>query len=69
MAEEGNTTARIEHWLGLLLEGNETAREKLIEHAQRRLKERAHHMLHCYPTVKRWEETDDVFLNAVARLH
>jgi RNA polymerase sigma-70 factor (ECF subfamily) len=69
MAEEGNTTARIEHWLGLLRQGDSKARERLITHAVDRLRERAHHMLRGYQRVQRWEATDDVLQNALLRLY
>jgi RNA polymerase sigma-70 factor (ECF subfamily) len=41
----------------------------LIEHACERLRLLAHRMLRRYPHVRRWEETDDVFVEATTRLH
>jgi len=41
----------------------------LIEHACERLRLLAHRMLRRYPHVHRWEETDDVFVEATTRLH
>jgi RNA polymerase sigma factor (sigma-70 family) len=47
---------------------NANAREDLIAWASARTHEIAHRMLRTYPTVRRWEETDDVVQNALLRL-
>lgn len=44
-------------------------RSQLIEHAGGRLRLLAAKMLNRYPNVRRWEQTDDVFIEAAARLH
>lgn len=44
------------------------AREGLIVWATERMREMAHRMLRTFPTVSRWEETDDVVQNAALRL-
>jgi RNA polymerase sigma-70 factor (ECF subfamily) len=49
--------------------GDQTARQRLIEHSCERLRGLARKMLRQYPKVRRWEETDDVFVEAVTRLH
>jgi RNA polymerase sigma-70 factor (ECF subfamily) len=49
--------------------GDDTARTRLIEHACERLRGLARKMLRRYPKVHRWEQTDDVFVEAVTRLH
>jgi RNA polymerase sigma-70 factor (ECF subfamily) len=49
--------------------GDQTARRQLIEHSCERLRGLARKMLRRYPKVRRWEETDDVFVEAVTRLH
>jgi RNA polymerase sigma-70 factor (ECF subfamily) len=49
--------------------GDDTARQRLIEHSCQRLRGLARKMLRRYPKVRRWEETDDVFVEAVTRLH
>jgi RNA polymerase sigma-70 factor (ECF subfamily) len=49
--------------------GDDTARAMLVEHACERLRGLARKMLRRYPKVHRWEETDDVFVAAVTRLH
>ena len=57
----------------LLLEaasGNSSSRGRLIERASVRLMELARKMLRSeFPRLKRWEETDDVFQDAVLRLY
>ena len=56
-------------WLDLMRSGDQTARQRLIEHVCDRLRGLARKMLHSYPRVHRWEETDDVFVEAVNRFH
>ena len=55
--------------LDLMRAGDQTARRRLVEHACERLRGLARKMLRRYPKVRRWEETDDVFVEAVTRLH
>jgi RNA polymerase sigma-70 factor (ECF subfamily) len=54
--------------LDLVRSGDQTARQQLVEHACERLRRLARKMLRHYPKVYRWEETDDVFVEAVTRL-
>ena len=56
-------------WLDLMRSGDQTARLRLIEHSCERLRGLTRKMLGRYPRVHRWEETDDVFVEAVTRLH
>jgi RNA polymerase sigma-70 factor (ECF subfamily) len=65
MPEISNQTAS---WLDLMRAGDETARQRLIEHSCERLRGLARKMLRRYPKVRRWEETDDVFVEAITRL-
>lgn len=51
-----------------LLDGDEDARRELIQLSYDRLRKLARKMLSCFPTVKRWEETDDVFQRSALRL-
>ena len=44
------------------------ARDRIVELCSNRLHALAHRMLGRYPGVRRWEDTDDVFQNAVMRL-
>jgi RNA polymerase sigma factor (sigma-70 family) len=57
--------ARLERLAG----GDLTARDEIISLCADRLRALAHRMLAGYPTVRRWDDTDDVFQNAVLRLH
>jgi RNA polymerase sigma-70 factor (ECF subfamily) len=61
-------TGQTAGWLDLLRAGDPAARQRLIEHACERLRGLARKMLRRYPGVRRWEETDDVFVEAVSRL-
>ncbi len=67
------TSAETENRLQPLFEqarqGNRNVREELIHHACDRLLTLAHRMLRCHPGLSRWEQTDDVFQNAMVRLH
>ena len=62
-------TGQTASWLDLMRAGDTTARQRLIEHSCERLRGLARKMLRRYPKVHRWEETDDVFVEAVTRLH
>lgn len=66
MSETSGQTAA---WLDLMRAGDQTARQRLIEHSCERLRGLARKMLRRYPKVRRWEDTDDVFVAAVTRLH
>ena len=63
------STGETTHLLRRLGSGDEQARERLIEHAAERLRRLASRMLKGYPGVGRWEQTDDVWQNALLRLH
>lgn len=69
MAEPGNTTTKLQHWLELLREGNDQARHELIGHACERLRKLTSRMLRAYPVVHRFEETSDVLQNSLLRLY
>jgi RNA polymerase sigma-70 factor (ECF subfamily) len=49
--------------------GDPSARGRLIEHTCERLRLMTRKMLHSFPKVHRWEETDDVFTAALTKLH
>ena len=67
MPEPGEET-QICRTLERLNAGDAAAREELIVWASERMREIAHRMLRTFPTVRRWEETDDVAQNAALRL-
>jgi RNA polymerase sigma factor (sigma-70 family) len=48
--------------------GDELARNELIRRCSNRLELLTRKMLRSYPSVRRWEETGDVFQNAAVRL-
>jgi RNA polymerase sigma-70 factor (ECF subfamily) len=56
--------ACLERWR----DGDASAREDLIRRSSRRLHQLASKMLRGYPSVKRWEQTDDVLQSATIRL-
>lgn len=60
--------SRISAALERLAAGDVSAREEVIAWASERMREIAHRMLRTFPTVSRWEETDDVAQNAALRL-
>jgi RNA polymerase sigma-70 factor (ECF subfamily) len=47
----------------------EEARRKLVEHSGKRLEILTRRMLRTHPRLRRWEETADVFQNALWRLY
>ena len=52
-----------------LASGDLAARDEIIELCGGRLRVLASRMLSRFPTVRRWDDTDDVFQNAAMRLH
>jgi RNA polymerase sigma factor (sigma-70 family) len=56
-------------WLNELRAGDPEAAPRLIEYSCERLRALASRMLRRFPQVHRWEETDDVFCEAVTKLH
>ena len=69
MPEPLGHTLQLGGLLDLMRAGDTTARQRLLEHCSERLRGLARKMLRRYPKVHRWEETDDVFVEAVTRLH
>ena len=62
------TLAEIEQNVTRLSRGDEAARETLLDLTHDRLVRLTRKMLRGFPTVRRWEETDDVWQNAGLRL-
>src|SRR3569832_1492854 len=48
---------------------DESARQALLDHSCGRLLRLTRKMFHGYQNLRRWEQTDDVFQNAMIRLH
>ena len=68
MTQQPETTAVIQQCLDRLRAGETAARDELIQWSCSRLQRLTRRLLHDYPAVHRWEETDDVFQNATMRL-
>lgn len=66
---EGSDSSEISLWLDRLAAGDLTARDRIIEITSGRLRVLASRMLSRFPQVRRWDDTDDVFQNAIMRLH
>lgn len=66
---QGGETTEFQRLLDGWAAGDEVARNQLLERAAQRLLKLTRRMLHSYPQVHRWEQTDDVFQNAVLRLY
>jgi RNA polymerase sigma-70 factor (ECF subfamily) len=65
---DGDQTHLVEHWVGRLGAGDESARDRLLQCAAGRLERLTRKMLRDYPGVGRWEQTGDVLQNASLRL-
>jgi RNA polymerase sigma-70 factor (ECF subfamily) len=66
--DTGGHSREMSRWLMELRLGDAAARDRLIASAQQRLARLTRAMLRDFPGVRRWEETDDVFQNAMLRL-
>ena len=64
-----DTDDALDACLARLAAGDVAARDRIIELCGERLRLLAHRMLRRYPTVRRYDDTDDVFQNAAMRLH
>ena len=63
-----NDSVRLEACLARLRAGDAAARNELFAHACERMRRLTRAMLRDYPGVARWEETGDVYQNAMLRL-
>ncbi len=69
MSQDAGNTTQLQQLLDLATEGDEDAYGELVAQASQRLQKLTGKMLRNYPHLRRWEQTDDVFQNAVVRLH
>lgn len=69
MADIDATTEQIDQWITQLRQGDKSAREALLRCAGERLLRLTRKMLRQSADVRRWEQTDDVFQNAMMRLY
>jgi RNA polymerase sigma-70 factor (ECF subfamily) len=68
MTLESGDTGQMQHWLDRWRCGDRAARDEMIRHAGRRLERFTRRLLHDFPGVQRWEQTDDVLQSALVRL-
>jgi RNA polymerase sigma factor (sigma-70 family) len=69
MTDPSSQTLHIQACLDCIRGGDAAARGELPRCACERLRKLARKMLKGYPSVRRWEQTDDVLQNAALRLH
>ncbi len=55
--------------IDLAKQGDRDARGRLLDHACERLLKLTRAMFTGFPSLRRWEATDDVFVNSMLRLH
>src|SRR5919198_516540 len=67
MADDLRTT-ELRDLLGPVAAGDRAARDELLRRVAGNLERLTHKLLAAYPTVRRWEQTDDVVQNATLRL-
>lgn len=63
------TDTQLQNLIDMALRGDQSAHDALLDHACDRLLRLTRKMFHAYPNLRRWEATDDVFQNAMLRLH
>ncbi|MFM8572465.1 MAG: RNA polymerase sigma factor [Pirellula sp.] len=61
--------AKLQYLIDLQIQGNPSAHDALLDHSCERLLRLTRKMLRSYPSLRRWEQTDDVFQNSMVRLH
>jgi RNA polymerase sigma-70 factor (ECF subfamily) len=69
MPQLPGSTTQLQGLLDQAAKGHAPAYDELVNRAAERLLKLTGKMLRNYPHLKRWEQTDDVFQNAVIRLH
>jgi RNA polymerase sigma factor (sigma-70 family) len=69
MAPDGDLDVAIAACLKRLAEGDDSARAKLLEICDGRLRKLSHRLLGKFAKVRRWDSTDDVAQNAAMRLY
>jgi RNA polymerase sigma factor (sigma-70 family) len=69
MAPDSDLDSAIAACLKRLAEGDDSARAKLLEICDGRLRQLSHRLLGKFAKVRRWDNTDDVAQNAAMRLY
>ena len=71
--QEGDMAAssdtQLQGLIDLAKRGDQEAKTLLLDHSCDRLLKLTRKMFRAYPTLRRWEQTDDVFQNSLIRLH
>jgi RNA polymerase sigma factor (sigma-70 family) len=68
MADPSAHTTQLHGWLDRMRAGDQAAPDELVRAVCGRLEQLARKMLHRFPRVRRWAQTDDVLQNALMRL-
>ena len=68
MSDPAAQTTQLAEWVARMRGGDAAARDELIRGFHGRLELLARKMLHSFPDVARWVETEDVLQNAMIRL-
>ena len=63
------TETQLQNLIDRGLNGDAAAHEALLNHACDRLLRLTRKMFRSFPSLRRWEQTDDVFQNSMVRLH
>lgn len=69
VAPQTGSDTQLQGLIDLVVSGDDAARAALIHHAGGRLLRITRRTFRGYPYLRRWEATDDVFQNAMVRLH
>jgi len=69
MAKVADNTQELNALAFKAAQGDDGAYDELLDLASRRLYTLARKMFSRYPKLRRWEQTDDIFQNAMIRLH
>ena len=68
MLDSALHTSQLRRWVERIRAGDLAAREEMLRAAHARLERLARKMLRRFPSVGRWEESEDLLQNAVLRL-
>src|SRR5437868_1906753 len=68
MSDEGLHTTSMHRLIERIHDGDRQAEDELIGRVAGRLERLTRKMLHSFPGVTQWEQTDDVLQNALMRL-
>ena len=69
LSDENNLETRLASCLERLAQGDDRAREEILELCNDRLRELSHRLLGKFARVRRWNDTGDIAQNAAMRLY